>query len=134
MAMLGTAAAMAIAAYGGSEAALHLGSPLSGVDQSIPGSPIALVKGLATGAVVWPTGATVLMVFFGILALAAVVAGTAWLLRRRRRVTRVDDAGLYLARPREVARLTDKSLRAEIARLGTPLTDDEVPGGTIGRL
>ena len=134
VAMLGTAAAMAIAAYGGSEAALHLGSPLSGVDQSIPGNPIALIKGLATGAVVWPTGATVLMVFFGILALAAVVAGTAWLLRRRRRVTRVDDAGLYLARPREVARLTDKSLRAEIARLGTPLIDGEVPGGTLGRL
>jgi hypothetical protein len=56
VAMLGTVAALAIAAYGGSEAALHLGSPLSGVDQSIPGNPIALVKGLATGEVVWPTG------------------------------------------------------------------------------
>lgn len=133
-AMCAVAATLAIAGYGGTEAALHLGSPLSGIDQSIPGGPIALMKGLATGTVVWSTGATVVTVFFGILALAAIIAGTAWVIRRRSRVTRVDDAGLYLGRPREMARLMDKNLRTEISRLGTPLSDTDVPGGTLGRL
>ncbi|OLT31405.1 hypothetical protein BJF84_27305 [Rhodococcus sp. CUA-806] len=134
LAMCGAAAVLAIGAYGGIEAALHLGSPLSGIDQNIPGGPITLIEGLADGSVVWSTGASVIMVFFGILAVAAVVLGTAWLLRRRRKITRVDDAGQYLGRPREMKRLTDKSLRGEIARLGTALDDDEVPGGTLGRM
>ncbi|WP_052059929.1 type IV secretory system conjugative DNA transfer family protein [Rhodococcoides fascians] len=134
LAMCGAAAVLAISAYGGIEAALHLGSPLSGIDQIIPVGPITLIRGLADGSVVWSTGASVIMVFFGILALAATVLGTAWMLRRRRKITRVDDAGLYLGRPREMKRLTDKSLRADIARLGTALDADEVPGGTLGRM
>ena len=134
LAMCCTAAVLAVTAYGGVEAALHLGSPLSGVQQSIPGGPITLVKGLADGSVVWSTGATVIMVFFGIAALALVVLGTTWTIRRRRRITRVDDAGLYLGRPREMKRLTEKSLHAEIARLGTALDGDQVPGGTLGRM
>lgn len=134
LAIAGTAITVAALAYGGAEAALHLGGPLSGLDQDVPGSPFALAKGLANGTIVWPTGATIIAAAFGLLGLVVIVAGTVWAMKRRRRVTRVDDAGRYLTRPREIARLTEKALRAEIAKLGTPLAGDHPPGAPLGRL
>lgn len=134
LAIAGTAITVAALAYGGGEAALHLGGPLSGVEQDVPGSPFALAKGLANGTIVWPTGATIIAAAFGLLGLVVIVAGTVWAMKRRRRVTRVDDAGRYLARPREMARLTETALRREIERLGTPLVAGQLPGAPLGRV
>jgi type IV secretory pathway TraG/TraD family ATPase VirD4 len=134
VAMFGGAIVLAALAYGGAEAALRIGGPLSGVDQDVPGSPFALAKGLANGEIVWPTGSTIIAAAFGIIALVVIIAGTVWAMKRRRRVTRVDDAGRYLGSPREMARLGEKSLRAEIARLGTPLVGDHPPGAPLGRM
>ncbi|WP_328811725.1 type IV secretory system conjugative DNA transfer family protein [Rhodococcus sp. NBC_00294] len=134
LALTGGAIVLAALAYGGAEAALHLGGPLSGIDQDVPGSPFALVTELANGSLVWPTGATIIAAAVGIVGLVVVVAGTVWAMTRRRRVTRVDDAGRFLGRPRELARLGEKALRAEIARLGDPVTADQPVAAPLGRL
>ena len=134
LAMTGGTVVVAALTYCSAEAALHLGGPLSGVDQDVPGSPFALAKGLASRTVVWPTGATIVAAVIGVLGLVLAFAGVARAVTRNRRVSRVDDAGRYLARPRELARLGEKALRTEIARLGTPLTGAAPPGAPLGRM
>ncbi|MBY6681868.1 type IV secretory system conjugative DNA transfer family protein [Rhodococcus sp. BP-316] len=134
LALTGGAIVISALVYGGAEAALHLGGPLSGIDQYVPGSPFALVTALANGSLVWPVGATIIAAAFGILALVVIVAGTVRAMKRRRRVTRVDDAGRFLGRPREVARLGEKALRTEIARLGDPVAADQPVAAPLGRL
>ncbi|MGB6183431.1 MAG: hypothetical protein WBF79_19540, partial [Rhodococcus sp. (in: high G+C Gram-positive bacteria)] len=96
LAMTGGAIIVAAVAYGGAEAALRLGGPLSDIDQHVPGSPFALMAALANGSLVWPVGATIIAVAFGIAGLIVIVAGTVWAMTRRRHVTRVDDAGRFL--------------------------------------
>lgn len=66
-----------VAVVGGSVwAGIHLGT-----DQAAPGNPIAIVKGLIRGELVWETGST-LVVALVLAAVIALVVATAVLVRR----------------------------------------------------
>lgn len=130
--LLGGIASAAVLVGGGASVSLHLGSALSDTDQNVPANPADVVSQLYTGDLVWPTGATIVAVFFALLLLVLLGAVAVGLARRRAGRSRVDDAAKYLASIKDVRSLTEKSCRAAADRLGTPIEKGCPPGVPLG--
>ncbi|MER5837218.1 hypothetical protein ABT116_42245 [Streptomyces sp. NPDC002130] len=97
-----------VAVVGGSVwAGIHLGT-----DQTAPGNPIAIVKGLIRGELVWETGST-LVVALVLAAVIALVVATAVLVRRvQGEKTRIDAKAKVMGTGRDIKGITEKECRS----------------------
>lgn len=97
-----------VAVVGGSVwAGIHLGT-----DQAAPGNPIAIVKGLIRGELVWETGST-LVVALVLAAVIGLVVATAVLVRRvQGEKTRIDAKAKVMGTGRDIKGITEKECRS----------------------
>ncbi len=140
--------AVVVVGVAGIYAAMHLGHRLAATGVVVPKDPFQVVFGLFGGDLGWPgtfgwiiVGAMGVVVFLVII-LVAVVRG-----RGGRQRTRVDRAGSYMGRGRDVEGLSRKNAEASAKRFGIDVTDPgkgrsrtarkfldrPVPGVPIGR-
>lgn len=109
-------------------AAVHLGAAIDGSPRELPANPFALVGQLATGELRWPSSSTPALIGIGLL-LVAIAGGVGlFVLRQRKRGSRVDRAASRMGRGRDIEQLTRKNVTATAKRLGV-----DAPGLPIGR-
>lgn len=114
-------------------AALRLAGELDGERQHLPGNPLAVVVGLATGTTRWPAAANLaLAVVVGAELLVVAVAGVT-VVRVRRRHSRVDRAAARMGRGPALQALTRRGAAATAARLGVLAAASDAIGLPIAR-
>ncbi|WP_052061948.1 type IV secretory system conjugative DNA transfer family protein [Rhodococcoides fascians] len=132
--LIAALAGAAVLLAGGAAVSLHVGSALSGTEQDVPANPADVVSQLYTGDLVWPTGASVVAIFFAlVLIILLVTTGVFWR-RRRGRKTHIDDAARHMGSVRDMKDLSEKAACAHAASIGTDFPDGTVPGIYLGRM
>lgn len=109
--------------------AVHLGHRIDATGVAVPGDPFQLVVQVVSGELPWPRSGTWLLVGCAVLVLVIAVPIAIAAARRGRRSSRVDRAGAYMGRGRDIEALSRRNAQATAQRLG--VTDS--PGVPIGK-
>lgn len=127
--LLFIAVAAVVVIGGGAYVAVRLGHAFEGDVATLPSDPFAVVFGVFSGKVTWPTASW--WVLGGILTLLAFLGSLIGVYSRRMRAnrSRVDSAAAYMGRGRDIEDLSHKSALRKAERLGVTAS----PGVPIGR-
>lgn len=109
--------------------AVHLGHRIDGTGVAVPGDPFQLVVQVVSGELPWPRSGTWLLAGCAVVVLVIAVPIAIAAARRGRRSSRVDRAGAYMGRGRDIEALSRRNALATAQRLG--VTDS--PGVPIGK-
>lgn len=109
--------------------AVHLGHRIDATGIAVPGDPFTLVVQVVTGELPWPRSGTWLLAGCAAVVLVIAVPVAIAAARRGRRRSRVDRAGAYMGRGRDIEALSRRNALATAQRLG--VTDS--PGVPIGK-
>lgn len=109
--------------------AVHVGHRIDATGVAVPGDPFQLVIQVLSGELPWPKSGTWLLAGCAAVVLVIAVPIAIAAARRGRRSSRVDRAGAYMGRGRDIAALSRRNALATAQRLG--VTDS--PGVPIGK-
>lgn len=118
--LLASAIGLVIVGVGVINITMHLGHSIAGTGVIVPVDPFKVVFEVFGGDLAWPENGTIIVaVLVGlVLVLAALIIFAMWRYRKGR--TRVDRAGSYMGRGRDIEGLSERNARKQSQRLGVP--------------